>query len=91
VRVVVENGVVQSSLGVDSGKEIPEITMTEMLQNVVKRASHDNAAFEARYDRALGYLTFLDVDVDAQIADDEFTTTVSCLGAGIGDDVCAKP
>jgi Family of unknown function (DUF6174) len=91
VRVVVEDDVVTSSLSTTSGDTVPEKTMTELLRAVARDAGEDNSEFEADYDPDLGYLKRLQVDRKASVADDEFATAVSCLGAGTSDDVCPPP
>lgn len=91
VRVVVTDGVVTSALGTESGTVQPAKTMTDLLKDVVREAGQDDATFTTEYDPTLGYLKRLEVDQDSQTADDEFSTVVSCLAPGVGDDVCPAP
>lgn len=89
VRVVVEDGGVKSATAITPGFGTPTgKSMTELLENVVKTAGRDNSSYEARFDPTLGYLKYERVDRDSNTSDDEFTTQVTCLGEGTGDDVC---
>ena len=92
VRIVVTDDLVTSAVSQESGETVTTAkTMTELLQNVVADAGRDNASFQATYDPTLGYLKHLEVDRESNASDDEFSTTVTCLAEGSGDDVCPAP
>src|SRR5688572_904214 len=92
-RIVVEDGVVVSAVGLDTG--LPRLgsasTMTELLEAVVGHTKQDPDDFEAHYDDELGFLKQESVNFESGSADDEFFTVVSCFTPSTDDTACPAP
>ena len=87
VRIVIEDGVVQSALNASGDEAAGGTPMPEMLRGIVDWTRHDPLVFEATYDPDLGYLVHLKLDL-SELENNEYELTVDCFGEGTGDDVC---
>jgi uncharacterized protein DUF6174 len=92
-RVVVRDGAVTDTLGMETGLPRPDYanTMTEVLEEGLRIAKQDPEKFDAKYDDELGYLKELSVDYSGGSADDEFFTVVSCFSTSTEDTACPAP
>jgi hypothetical protein len=93
VRVVVVEGMVAESVGMNTGLPRDEyaVTMTTFLENVRAITKKDPSDFDADYDAELGYVKRVSVDYSSGAADDEFSTVVSCFIASTEAAACPLP
>lgn len=85
VTVMVRNGVVESLTYTQTGADVPQLYRSNfpavegLFAQIDSARSSHVARLDVTYDQSLGYPTRIDVDVDRNAADEEYTYVASDL------------